>query len=68
MALKKIRATDLIELRNKQEKEDMANKANTKLIADLMVEDKKKDLQITQLTQMVNTLNIEVNKLKGVAE
>ncbi len=68
MALKKIRATDLIELRNKQVKEDMANKANTKLIADLMVEDKKKDLQITQLTQMVNTLNIEVNKLKGVAE
>ncbi len=68
MALKKIRATDLIELRNKQAKEDMANKANIKLIADLMVEDKKKDLQITQLTQMVNTLNIEVNKLKGVAE
>jgi hypothetical protein len=68
MALKKIRAIDLIELRNKQAKEDMANKANIKLIADLMVEDKKKDLQITQLTQMVNTLNIEVNKLKGVAE
>lgn len=68
MALKKIRATDLIELRNKQAKEDMANKANTKLIADLMVEDKKKDLQIMQLTQMVNTLNIEVNKLKGVVE
>lgn len=68
MALKMVRATDLVALRNKQTREDMASKANTKLIADLMIEDKKKDIQIMQLGQMVSSLNIEINKLKGETE
>ncbi len=68
MGLQKIRSTDLLKLRKEQTEEEAANKANTKLIAELMVENKKKDFQIMQLSQMVNTLNIEVNKLKGVTE
>lgn len=49
----------------KKSLEEVANQNSAKVIAQLMLSDKKKDLIITQLAQAVANQNIEIQKLKG---
>lgn len=49
----------------KKSLEEVANQNSAKVITQLMLSDKKKDLLITQLAQAVANQNIEIQKLKG---
>lgn len=49
----------------KKSLEEVANQNSSKVITQLMLSDKKKDLLITQLAQAVANQNIEIQKLKG---
>lgn len=51
--------------KKKKDLEEVANQNSAKVIAQLMLSDKKKDLLITQLAQAVANQNIEIQKLKG---
>jgi hypothetical protein len=45
--------------------EETASQNSAKVIAQLMLSDKKKELLITQLVQAVANQNIQIQKLKG---
>lgn len=51
--------------KKKKDLEEAANQNSAKVIAQLMLSDKKKDLLITQLVQAVANQNIQIQKLKG---
>lgn len=57
------KCTGKVEEQPKSKEETLAS-----VISQLTVEDKKKDAMINQLAQQVNSLNIELNKLKGDAK
>lgn len=54
-----------IEINNKDEKYYDLNELTIKTIAELKVDNQKKDYIISSLTQEVNKLNIRLNKLGG---
>ena len=59
----RIKGLEIVEQERKQE--ELAEKNTTNALVQLTIENKKKDLLITQLTQTVANLNIEITKLKG---
>lgn len=63
--MKSIRIKDLEIVEQERKQEELAEKNTTNALVQLTIENKKKDLLITQLTQTVANLNIEITKLKG---
>lgn len=63
--MKSIRIKDLEIVEQERKQEELAEKNTMNALVQLTIENKKKDLLITQLTQTVANLNIEITKLKG---
>lgn len=63
--MKSIRIKDLEILEEERQQEELAEKSTATTLAQLTIENNKKDLLITQLTQTIANLNIEIAKLKG---
>ena len=63
--MKSIRIKDLEIVEQERKQEELAEKNTTNALVQLTIENKKKGLLITQLTQTVANLNIEITKLKG---
>lgn len=63
--MKSIRIKDLEIIEEERKQEELAEKNTATALVQLTIENKKKDLLITQLTQTVANLNIEIAKLKG---
>lgn len=63
--MKSIRIKDLEIIEKEKEVQEIPQKNFTESLAELAIENKKKDVLITQLTQAVTNLNIEITKLKG---
>lgn len=63
--MKSIRIKDLEIVEQERQQEELAEKNTATVLSQLAIENKKKDLLITQLTQTVANLNIEITKLKG---
>ncbi|WPZ17776.1 hypothetical protein UM396_14420 [Geobacillus subterraneus] len=63
--MKSIRIKDLEIVEQERQQEELAEKNTATTLAQLAIENKKKDLLITQLTQTIANLNIEIAKLKG---
>lgn len=63
--MKSIRIKDLEIVEQERQQEELAEKTTATVLSQLAIENKKKDLLITQLTQTVANLNIEITKLKG---
>ena len=63
--MKSIRIKDLEIIEQERKQEELAEKNKANALVQLTIENKKKDLLITQLTQTVANLNIEIAKLKG---
>ena len=63
--MKSIRIKDLEIVEQERKQEELTEKNTTNALVQLTIENKKKDLLITQLTQTVANLNIEITKLKG---
>lgn len=59
--MKSIRIKDLEIVEQEQKMEQIP----TKMLAELTIDNKKKDILIAQLTNTVAMLNLEINKLKG---
>ena len=59
--MKSIRIKDLEVV----EQEQKAEQIPMKTLAELTIDNKKKDILIAQLTNTVAMLNLEINKLKG---
>lgn len=59
--MKAIRIKDLEIVEQEQKMEQIP----TQTLAELTIENKKKDILIAQLTNTVAMLNLEINKLKG---
>lgn len=59
--MKSIRIRDLEIVEQEQKMEQIP----TKMLAELTIDNKKKDILIAQLTNTVAMLNLEINKLKG---
>lgn len=63
--MKSIRIKDLEVVEQEQRQEEAVKKSTSMALAQLSLENRKKDILITQLTQTVANLNIEIMKLKG---
>ncbi|RLQ08635.1 hypothetical protein NSQ51_13380 [Geobacillus sp. FSL K6-0789] len=63
--MKSIRIKDLEIVEQERQQEESTEKNTAAALAQLTIENKKKDLLITQLTQTIANLNIEIAKLKG---
>lgn len=63
--MKSIRVKDLEIVEQERQQEESTEKNTAAALAQLTIESKKKDLLITQLTQTIANLNIEIAKLKG---
>lgn len=63
--MKSIKIKDLEIIEQEKEMQEIPQKNFATSLADLAIENKKKDLLITQLTQAVANLNVEITKLKG---
>lgn len=63
--MKSIRIKDLEIVEQERQQEESTEKNTAAVLAQLTFENKKKDLLITQLTQTIANLNIEIAKLKG---
>lgn len=63
--MKSIRIKDLEIVEQERQQSEIAEKSTAATLAQLAVENKKKDILIAQLTQTVANLNIEMAKLKG---
>ena len=63
--MKSIRIKDLEIVEQERQQEELAEKNTAAALVQLTIENKKKDLLITQLTQTIANLNIEIAKLKG---
>ncbi|OKO91408.1 hypothetical protein BRO54_2685 [Geobacillus proteiniphilus] len=63
--MKSIRIKDLEIVEQERQQEESTEKNTAAVLAQLTIENKKKDLLITQLTQTIANLNIEIAKLKG---
>lgn len=63
--MKSIRIKDLEIIEQERKQEELTEKNTTNALVQLTIENKKKGLLITQLTQTVANLNIEITKLKG---
>ena len=59
--MKSIRIKDLEIVEQEQKMEQIP----TQMLAELTIDNKKKDILIAQLTNTVAMLNLEINKLKG---
>ena len=64
--MKSIRIKDLEIVEQEQRQEEAVKKSTSMALAQLALENQKKDVLIEQLTQTVVNLNIEVARLKGV--
>lgn len=65
MNLKSIKIKDLEIVEQERQQSETTEKSTTATLAQLAVENKKKDILIAQLTQAIANLNIEIEKLKG---
>lgn len=63
--MKSIRIKDLEIVEQEQRQEEAVKKSMSMALTQLSLENRKKDILITQLTQTVANLNIEIMKLKG---
>lgn len=63
--MKSIKIKDLEIIEKEKETQEIPQKNFATSLAELAIENKKKDVLITQLTQAVENLNIEITKLKG---
>lgn len=63
--LKSIRIKDLEIVEQERQQSEIVEKSTAEVLAQLSVENKKKDVLIVQLTQTIADLNIEISKLKG---
>lgn len=63
--MKSIRIKDLEIVEQEQRQEEAVKKSTSMALAQLSLENQKKGILITQLTQTVANLNIEIMKLKG---
>lgn len=63
--MKSIRIKDLEIVEQEQQQKEVAEKSASIVLAQLALENQKKDVLIEQLTQTVANLNIEIVKLKG---
>ena len=63
--LKSITIKDLEIVEQERQQKEVAEKSTSMALAQLALENQKKDILITQLTQTVANLNIEIMKLKG---
>ncbi|MBA2878066.1 hypothetical protein HNR63_001120 [Anoxybacillus kamchatkensis] len=63
--MKSIRIKDLEIVEQERKHGEIAEKSTSMALAQLALENQKKDILITQLTQTVANLNIEIMKLKG---
>ena len=63
--MKSIRIKDLEIVEQERKHVEIAEKSTAMALGQLALENQKKDILITQLTQTVANLNIEIMKLKG---
>lgn len=63
--MKSIRIKDLEIVEQERQQEELAEKNTATVLAQSAIENKKRDLLITRLTQTITNLNIEIAKLKG---
>lgn len=63
--MKSIRIKDLEIVEQEQRQEEEVKKSTSMALAQLALENQKKDVLIEQLAQTVANLNIEVARLKG---
>jgi hypothetical protein len=63
--LKSIRIKDLEIVEQERRQEEAAEKSTSMALAQLALENQKKDVLIEQLTKTVADLNLEIMKLKG---
>lgn len=63
--MKSIRIKDLEIVEQERQQGEAIEKSTAMLLAQLSLENQKKDVLIEQLTQMVASLNLEIMKLKG---
>ena len=63
--MKSIRIKDLEIVEQERQQKEVAEKNTSMALAQLALENQKKDILIEQLTQTVANLNIEIMKLKG---
>lgn len=62
--LKSIRIKDLEIVEQEKQQSEIAEKSTAETLAQLFIENKKKDALIEELTQTVADMNIEITKLK----
>ena len=62
--MKSIRIKDLEIVEQERQQEEAIEKSTSMALAQLVLENQKKDILITQLTQTVANLNLEIMKLK----
>ena len=63
--MKSIRIKDLEIVEQERKHGEIAEKSTSMALVQLALENQKKNILITQLTQTVANLNIEIMKLKG---
>lgn len=63
--MKSIRIKDLEIVEQERQQEEAAEKSTTMALAQLALENQKKEVLIEQLTKTVADLNLEIMKLKG---
>ncbi|GGJ68272.1 hypothetical protein GGR02_001815 [Anoxybacillus voinovskiensis] len=63
--MKSIRIKDLEIVEQERQQSEMTEKSIALTLAQLALENKKKDAVIAQLTKTVSALNIEITKWKG---
>lgn len=63
--MKSIRIKDLEIVEQERQQGEALEKSTSMALARLALENQKKDILITQLTQTVANLNLEIMKLKG---
>ena len=63
--MKSIRIKDLEIVEQERQREEAIETSTTMALAQLAIENQKKDVLIEQLTQTVANLNLEIMKLKG---
>lgn len=63
--MKSIRIKDLEIVEQERQQQEVAEKTTSMVLAQLALENQKKDVLIEQLTQTVANLNIEIARLKG---
>ncbi|EMI10355.1 hypothetical protein [Anoxybacillus gonensis] len=63
--MKSIKIKDLEIVEQERQQNELAEKNTVLTLAQLALENKKKDAVITQLTKTIASLNIEIAKIKG---